>query len=198
MKPLKSYQEATQCLSDYVLLDPKCPPYRSWGCQIPRSEILLLKRGLIFGKNAKIFLKGEVFGFWALFKNYSPGLETFETHFNSFELLYCIYKSPSPQAKVLVPQSLFREYLVAYAWEQVPQSSFKQVPQSSFKDPVASPPVLTDRLCMKARGQKGTVWGVFVWILDMYSNVRLHEFDPVFSCFSIKQWYQCVGVSTPC
>lgn len=51
---------------------------------------------------------------------------------------------------------------------------------------------------MKAGGQKGTVWGVFVCILDMYSNVRLHEFDPVFSCFSNKQWYQCVGVSTRC
>jgi hypothetical protein len=106
MKPLKSYQEATQCLSDYVLLDPKCPPYRSWGCQKPRSEILLPKRGLIFGKNAKVFLKGEVFGFWALFKNYSPGLETFETHFDCFELLYCIYKSPSPQAKIPGPPVL--------------------------------------------------------------------------------------------
>jgi hypothetical protein len=164
MKPLKSYQEATQCLSDYVLLDPKCPPYRSWGRQIPRSEILLLKRGLNFGKNAKIFLKGEVFGFWALFKNYSPGLETFETHFDSFELLYCIYKSPSPQAKVLVPQSSFN---------QVPQSLFKealreflahQVPQSLFKEALKrisrslGPPVL---------GQK-----------NLFSNAEICEIEP--------------------
>lgn len=171
MKPLKSYQEATQCLSDYVLLDPKCPPYRSWGRQIPRSEILLLKRELIFGKNAKIFLKGEVFGFWALFRNYSPGLETFETHFDSFEPLYCIYKSPSPQAKFLVPQSLFEEYLVASAWDQVPQSSFKQVPQSLFKEHLgnylaASPPVLVQTsppvLIQRSGGKSPSPHGPFV------------------------------------
>jgi flagellar biosynthesis protein FliR len=49
--------------------------------------MLLTKKGLDFSKNAKKSILGEVFGFWALFFFFSPGLETLKVHFDAFELL---------------------------------------------------------------------------------------------------------------
>ena len=47
--------QANQNHPKTVLIHSQCPPYRSWGCQIPGSEILLHQAGLISVKNAKIF-----------------------------------------------------------------------------------------------------------------------------------------------
>jgi hypothetical protein len=58
--------------------------------------MLLTKKGLNLCKNAKIFILGVFLSFWARFSKNSPGLETLNLHFDHFELLELIHKSPTP------------------------------------------------------------------------------------------------------